>query len=177
MTCVPCSTTWHVHRLLAATTYRRTVANNAIKALKYQYDRSLVYPLAMRMLTALHAAPRSLFNPLFVPVPLHTQRKRWRGFNQAALLAETAADVGLFSFAEPLKRIRNTVPQTKTLGRAERLDSMSGAFVCEAPELVKRRHVILVDDVSTTGSTLNACGKELMKAGALSITGLVFARV
>lgn len=177
MTCAPCSTTWHVHRLLAATAYRRTVANSAIKALKYQYDRSLVYPLSMRMLTALHAAPRSLFNPLFIPVPLHKLRNRWRGFNQAALLAETAADVGLFSYAEPLKRVRNTTPQTKTPGRAERLIAMSEAFVCEAPELVKRRHVILVDDVSTTGATLNACGQELIKAGALSVTGLVFARV
>jgi ComF family protein len=128
------------------------------------------------MLTALHTAPRTLHNPLFVPVPLHIRRERSRGFNQAALLAHTAADRGLFSYAEPLKRTRNTASQTKTSGRAGRMDAMTNAFTVTDTKTVSNRHIMLVDDVCTTGATLNAAADALMRAGARSITGLVIAR-
>lgn len=176
MTCKVCVPQWHLHRVFAATAYRNTLARKVIKALKYRYDRSLAGPLALRTLTALHGG-RVPPNPLFVPVPLHTSRKRWRGFNQAALLAQAAADAGLFSYSEALKRIRNTSPQTKTLGRAERFEAMSGAFAVTDTKAIENRHIVLVDDVCTTGATLNACAQALLEYGARSVTGLVIARV
>jgi ComF family protein len=165
-----------VHRLFAATAYRNVLAKKVIRALKYRYDRSLASPLALRTLTALHGG-RVPPPPLFVPVPLHRSRERWRGFNQAALLAQAAADAGLFSYAEPLKRTVNTAPQTKAPGRTERLHAMSGAFSVTDRKSIKDRHIILVDDVCTTGATLNACAQALLKGGARSITALVIARV
>lgn len=176
MTCKQCIPQWHVHRIFAATAYRNALAKKVIKALKYRFDRSLAGPLALRTLTALHGG-RVPPNPLFVPVPLHKSRKRWRGFNQAALLAQAAADAGLFSYAEALIRTRNTSPQTKTPGRDERFEAMSGAFSVTGRANISNRHIVLVDDVCTTGATLNACAQALLAAGARSITALVIARV
>lgn len=174
-TCWRCIPNWHAHRLLAATSYRHPLVKRAVKTLKYRYDRSLVNPLALRMLTALYAA-RLPANPLFVPVPLNAARKRWRGFDQAAMLAQAASDIGLFSYAQPLVRTRNTSPQTKTSGRAGRLVAMTDAFECADVDIVRGRHLVLVDDVSTTGATLDSAAGELLRAGAQSVTGLVIAR-
>lgn len=176
MTCWECSEEWHLHRVLTATSYRHSLVKRAVKVLKYQYNRSLVRPLALRLLTALHNAQLPN-NPLFVPVPLHKQRERWRGFNQAAYLAQEASDMTLMGYADALKRVKNTSPQTKTLGRAERINSMDDAFVVDDLAVIKGRHIMLVDDVCTTGATLNACARELLKSGASSVTGLVIARV
>ena len=176
MTCKFCIPNWHIHRLFAASAYRNSLVKRVVKALKYRYDRSLAKPLALRTLTALHGG-RVPPNPLFVPVPLHANRKRWRGFNQAALLAQSASDAGLFAYAEALRRTRNTAPQTKTLERAERLDAMSGAFAVVDTNVIRDRHIVLVDDVCTTGATLNACALTLLAGGARSVTGLVIARV
>jgi len=176
MTCWECSEQWHLHRVLSATSYRHSLVKRAIKALKHQYDRSLVRPLALRLLTALHNAHLP-HNPLFVPVPLHIRRKRWRGFNQAAHLAQEASDITLMGYAEPLKRVVDTAPQEKTLGRSERMDAMSNAFEVVDSAVIRGRHIILVDDVCTTGATLNACALALLKSRARSVTALVIAKV
>jgi len=109
-----------------------------------------------------------------VPVPLHWWRAWKRGFNQAELLARPLAQqLGLEVHDDFLRRIRNTKPQTKLKGD-ERRKNVVGAFAvpkASVPE-VKGRDILLVDDVCTTGATLNACANALKRAGARYVWAL-----
>jgi ComF family protein len=111
-----------------------------------------------------------------VPVPLHRRRERARGFNQAR---ELARHLGV-PVVDALVRTRPTVPQA-ALAAGNRYDNMRGAFALRVnfkePVSVSGLRVVLVDDVSTTGSTLGACGAVLREAGALEVCALTAARV
>ena len=108
-----------------------------------------------------------------VPVPLHPRRERMRGFNQARELARRLGPPLL----EPLVRIRHTVPQVE-LAADQRHDNLRGAFrIRKRATSLKGMRVMLVDDVSTTGATLEACAEELKKAGVREIRALTAARV
>lgn len=113
---------------------------------------------------------------LTVPVPLHKKRLRERGFNQSLLLAKhvsTTLHMQLDFLS--LRRVRYTLPQTG-LGKEERRKNVKGAFMLENPEVFKKKGVVLVDDVATTGNTLNECSRVLKKAGCKDIFCLVLAR-
>jgi ComF family protein len=121
----------------------------------------------------------ALFGPwrpdVVVPVPLHVKRLRWRGFNQSRLLAKRVAAHWGIELAEPLVRVRNTIPQA-TLPVEARLTNVAGAFAVRDPAIVEGRRVCLVDDVSTTGSTISECGKVLREAGVTEVRAYVLAR-
>lgn len=113
---------------------------------------------------------------LAVPVPLHTKRLRQRGFNQSALLAgRLGRSTGGRVRYDILARRRWTAPQTR-LARQERLQNVRNAFEVRRPDLVEGRVVLLVDDVFTTGSTLNECVRTLKSAGAAAVHALTVAR-
>ncbi|OHA80539.1 MAG: hypothetical protein A3D51_00465 [Candidatus Yonathbacteria bacterium RIFCSPHIGHO2_02_FULL_44_14] len=109
---------------------------------------------------------------LLVPVPLHKKRLRERGYNQSELLAreiikyDTAKIFQLAS--EVLTRTRATKPQAKSEKRAARFETLRGAFVTNSA-LVRGKHIILIDDVTTTGATLSEAHKTLLRAGALTV--------
>ncbi len=111
-----------------------------------------------------------------VPVPLHWGRRLRRGYNQAERLASPlAGELGL-PFSPALRRRRRTRPQT-SLGRRERLEALTDAFVPgRAAALLSGAEVVLVDDVATTGATLAAAAAALLEAGATGVTALVAAR-
>lgn len=110
---------------------------------------------------------------LVVPVPLHPKRLADRGFNQAALLARPVARALRMPFASrALVRVRETQRQA-SLARDERLENVERAFA--AKPLVSRRRVLLVDDVTTTGATLDACRRALDAGGARFVLPLVLA--
>lgn len=114
---------------------------------------------------------------ILVPVPLHRKRYNWRGFNQSILLSKIIADkFGLPVWDNILRRIKNTKPQSMTKNEEERRKNISCAFFCPQLQELKHKNVILVDDICTTSATLNECAKELKKAGAKSVWGLVVAR-
>ena len=113
---------------------------------------------------------------MVVPVPLFPKRNRTRGYNQSELLAKNFAPrVGLTADTKSLVRIKNTVSQT-TLGRMGRLANMKGAFSCKNPAAVKGKTVLLIDDVATTGATLEGCAAALKAAGAKKVMAYTFAR-
>ncbi len=116
--------------------------------------------------------------PLLVPVPLHRNRRRSRGFNQAELLARAAMKClpGELEFASGvLIRRRETISQVG-LSRDERIENMRGAFRVADAGRVRGRNVILVDDVMTTGTTLSECARVLKKAGAEKVWAATVAR-
>ncbi len=114
---------------------------------------------------------------LVVPVPLHRRRMWWRGFNQAALLAMTIArrlDKPIELAA--LTRSRMTIPQTSQDHDARRRN-VRRAFAVRLPARVRGRRILLVDDVMTTGATVDECARVLMTAGASRVDVLTLARV
>lgn len=144
----------------------------AIWALKYEGLRVLAEPLAE--LLADYYLEHPLPADLVIPVPLHRQRERLRGYNQSALLGRALARrLGLPYRADLLARRRNTPPQVGK-SREERRLNMEGAFV--AYRVPKGARILLVDDVLTTGATLEACAAPLKAAGALSVWGLTLGR-
>lgn len=111
-----------------------------------------------------------------VPVPLHRWRRFTRRFNQAALLAEgLAARIGRLCLPDALRRVRDTGHQSR-LGAKARRDNVKGAFEACRPECLRGRTVLLIDDVSTTGSTLFECAAVLKKAGAARVWCLTVSR-
>ena len=112
-----------------------------------------------------------------IPVPLHKTRKRERGFNQSEIVAESlGAELSLTVEKNILSRIKNTKYQTK-LTVEERKQNVAGAFqVNDKQKILKDRKIILVDDVITTGATLNECAKVLKQAGVKEILGVTIAK-
>lgn len=106
---------------------------------------------------------------LLMPVPLHPSRLREREFNQSLLLADRLnRRLRLPLSYDNLIRVRPTQPQTE-LNRAARLKNLRRSFVVQRPEEVTGRRILLVDDVLTTGTTVNECAKALRKAGASDV--------
>jgi ComF family protein len=139
---------------------------------KYRNARALAAPLAARLITAWREA--GLSADLIVPVPLHASRAAERGYNQSALLARgLGSAVGVVVAEDLLVRERATLQQTH-LNRRERSQNVSGAFASRRnlPGL----RVVLIDDVCTTGATLEACATALRAAGAVHVQGLTVAR-
>jgi ComF family protein len=109
-------------------------------------------------------------------VPLHPRRLRSRGYNQAVLLArELGKLAGLPVEEKALRKERNTPPQARATSAHERRENVKGSFSCR-PESVEGKQVLLLDDVCTTGATLEACSLVLKEAGASSVWGLTLAR-
>jgi ComF family protein len=111
-----------------------------------------------------------------MPVPLHLARLRWRGFNQSQYLAHTLARrAGVPIDPLSLHRIRSTRPQIQ-LAESERHRNVARAFGVVRPDRVRSQRILLVDDVYTTGATVDECSRVLLRAGARQVDVLVLAR-
>lgn len=140
-----------------------------VHALKYDHRQTLARPLSEKLRLAGTAVLREA--DVVVPVPLHPSRERQRGFNQAR---ELGRHLGV-PLADVLRRSRKTPPQAD-LPAARRNANVRGAFACRSAACVRGLKVVLVDDVSTTGATLNACASVLLRAGAREVRALTAAR-
>jgi len=116
-------------------------------------------------------------NKILIPIPLHPKRLRWRGFNQAELMSELISqNLGIKTNNSIIKRVRNSNPQAKIQDKGERSQNIKNIFEISSPDILKDATVLLIDDVITSGATINECAKALKKAGATKIIGLSFAR-
>jgi len=152
------------------------IAREAVHALKFRGRRPLAAPLGDLLAEiSLPEIPRG--GPdLVIPVPLHRRRERHRGFNQALLLARRLGEAWHVPVGtDVLARTVATPPQTELTATARRTN-VRGAFALRRPELVVGRHVVLVDDVITTGSTVGACVRCLREGGATTVGVLTVAR-
>ena len=159
-----------------AARHARGLVRNLIHDFKYNKRTYLRRPLADWLAETLDD-PRMSVDPIdaFIPVPLHSRRKRERGFNQAELLAEQLSAATQIPILLSLRRTRHTQTQT-SFDRAERMENLHDAFQVRNNAAVQNKHLVLVDDVLTTGSTLNECARTLMHAGAASVRAICVAR-
>jgi len=145
-----------------------------IYQLKYRNLRALAVSLAKLLNDYLVANPMP--GEVLVPVPLHQKRLRERGYNQSGLLAQELGKLAnLPVVGDCLIRQRHASPQARTSTIDERRSNVADAFVCRNYRL-QNKQVLLIDDVSTSGATLDACAMALKTAGATSVWALVLAR-
>jgi ComF family protein len=150
----------------------------ALHDLKYSGERRLARPLGQAVARRWQRVGEGA--TLVVPVPVHAERERRRGYDQAALIAAVAArELGL-PCVGALVRERATIAQFE-LGRPERAANVAGAFRLRRPEpawlkAIAGSWILLVDDVVTTGATLGACAAALIAAGALGVSAIAVAR-
>ena len=156
------------------------VLADLVQAFKFNHKVQLASPFGR----LLHSLVSRYWNSgdidVVIPVPLFPARMRKRGYNQSWLMVrewpETGGDVCRFDVAPDLMiRHRQTLPQVR-LSHDQRQDNIRGAFKVTAPKNVAARNILLVDDVYTTGATLNECAQTLLAAGARRVDALTLAR-
>ena len=185
-TCLSCAPHHALDGIFSAVVFRDAIiVAQAIHVFKYEYIRELAVPLGM--LLAESASRTELPLPdILVPVPLHPWRLRYRGFNQSVLLARSFSATFMPELPVPVRedllvRHRFTLPQAKSRTAKERRKNLKDAFSLvkdtrQAKKELKGKTVWLLDDVATTGATLEECAKVLKKAGVKKVFGIVVAR-
>ncbi|MGK2848740.1 MAG: ComF family protein [Minisyncoccota bacterium] len=181
-TCFACAKSKALDGLFACSFYHDAILSRAIHTYKYRCIPTLAEPLGIWLAEQVLRTDLALPD-CYIPVPLHVRRLRFRGFNQSALLTHVLADTITPNHALPvithaLQRIRYTKPQMKTHSRTERLANLQDAFAIpsEYRLSVQGKRIWLIDDVATTGATLEQCAQALKKAGANSVFAIVLAR-
>lgn len=162
---------------LARSTVRyRGAVRRILQAFKYEKVTGLDRDLVPLLTGAVRVHYADVFLDGVVAVPLHPARERDRTYNQAGLLARGLARVlGLSSASHCLRRVRATRTQTNLKGR-ERRANVRGAFEARNADWIEGRRLLLVDDVMTTGATVDACAGVLKEAGAAGVYVLTVAR-
>ncbi len=177
-----CKTNYSIDGLTSFFQYEGII-QKAIKALKYRFVSDLASEFVGLIpqsffsdLTNLRATkPRSFL----VPIPLHSARLRYRGFNQAELLGTLIAEkLHTPVWSDVLKRVRSTTPQVETKDRNERLENMKKVFACNHLATQPSNHVsiFLFDDVFTTGATMRSAASVLKRAGSKHVHGITITR-
>lgn len=167
----------HLSGIMVAADYHQKVIRDLIWNLKYNSIEAIADTLSQ--LLADHLVAQDTLDyfdaAAVVPVPLHRKREKQRGYNQAALLAVNLAKRLNLEYSPVLKKTKKTSSQID-LERHERLENVRDSFAAVPPPSLGERKILLIDDVATTGATLNECAKVLHTHGAGEIWGLVVAR-
>lgn len=162
--------------------YDNTAIKNLIHNFKYEFIKSIGHELAyFQIQTIKNSSIYKLIleNPqnfLITAVPLHKKRLTWRGFNQSEILAKEISQKSNIKLFSELKRIKNTKPQIDMTDHKQREQNIKGAFICEDNKKIKNKTIILIDDMITTGATMEECARILKKHGAKEIWGLTVAK-
>lgn len=146
-----------------------SVYGNVIHRLKYKGDkeggRTLAQVLANKLLS-------SRFNKIdaILPVPLHKKRQKERGYNQSEVIAEVLSEItGKELIVNGVSRIKNTNTQTQK-GRFNRYENLASVFKVNNPEILQNKHILLVDDIVTTGATLETLAAEILKVNETKVS-------
>lgn len=164
-------------RLAAATFYEQADAKQLIHRLKYQKTAALAKPLAELMFAHLTNLNLKIDDYALIPIPLHPTRRRERGFNQSELLADIlSVKLNLPVIKNYLLRVKNSQPQAAAKSLAERLLNIKNSFAVKNSPPLNCKKIILIDDVFTSGATMNEAVKSLRQNGVQKIIALVAAR-
>ena len=146
-----------------------------VHQLKYRRRWALAEVLADRLFDQERVKGLLAETDVIVPVPLHRLRQISRGYNQAEVVARRLAWRCGLPVARPVVRLRNTESQTNMTSAAEREENMRDAFALLSPRAVRGKHVVVVDDVMTTGATLKSFARTLRPARPASLCAVVVA--
>lgn len=179
-TCVRCGNKSALGGLFYAGYYGNSIIRDAIYAWKYSFVEGVGNILGNIFLTQAEKY-RSIFdnldNPLIQAVPLNRARLLWRGFNQADILAERLAERFGYKKIEVLLRHKRTIPQSELENDGRRLNTANAFSISQKSDGdLKNRTVILVDDIFTSGATMEECARVLKSAGVKEVWGVVLAK-
>ncbi len=162
----------HFDHLIAAVEYTFPM-RELLQQLKYDCVRNIADFLGEFLYNTTYFP----LTDLIIPVPLHIQRLHQRGFNQAAEIAKALSRQTNISYLPILQKTLPSMPQAQKNNRLDRLQNLENHFalIPETQQFVRQKSILLIDDVSTTGTTLNECAKVLKAAGSREITCLVVA--
>ena len=174
-TCAECQRTPLAIDAIRAPFLMEGAARHAVHQLKYGNLRAIAPRLGVLMADFMSSIGVS--GDALVPVPLHNRRERQRGYNQAHLLAREAGKLLQIPVASGLlSRVSNTPPQARSQSAADRKANVKDSFYCPNPPEVEGKALVIMDDVCTTGATLDACATALKSAGAAQVYGVTLAR-
>lgn len=179
-TCKNCRRFTKLNGLYFAASYQNNLAKQLIHQLKYEpyFAKELVKPLANLIITHFSLLDKKpdFSDFMLIPSPVYKKRLKWRGFNQAE---EIAKELSVFLNTPLLNNVlvktKETLPQIELSG-AEREENIKNAFSCLEPEKIRGKKILLVDDVYTSGATMEECARLLKTAGAKEVWGAAVAR-
>jgi ComF family protein len=160
--------------------YSDPLISRAIHLLKYRGGHAIALDLGRELNNYWQKPANTNRNQtwLVIPAPLSAQRRKKRGYNQSEKLARVLVEQnrGTLTLTENvLQKTRHTTSQVETKTRAARMENLRGAFTVTKPELIRNKNVLLIDDVITSGATLEECRRVLLEAGAARVRGLAVA--
>ena len=173
---LPAVSSSHLPEIWSCLPYEGAI-RECIKQFKYSGQKQIVG--FFKELTQHFFDEKNISNKNFdlvIPIPIHLIRRLSRGYNQSELIAKILSDLSSVPFSRSeLIKTKNTKPQIK-LSKKDRVKNLKGSFLVPCPHRVTGKSILLVDDVMTTGTTLETCAKELLKAGARKVYGFTLAR-
>jgi competence protein ComFC len=171
--------------ILTVFEYRHPLMKKLVWNLKYSNKRDIATILAVPLYDELLAevSERKLFsgftNPILIPIPLSASGMKKRGYNQSALVVKALVELDkertFSAHLTCLRKTKETINQAKIKNRKKRLANMKGAFSVKEKDQIRGRNIILIDDITTTGATINEAKKVLLKAGAREVIGFTLA--
>ena len=188
--CRDCRRKTKLNGVVIASSWDNALLRQLVYEYKYRFLKDLRMPLAKLLISSIKAKElfyHSVDDLILIPVPLHRRRLNWRGFNQAELLANELTTYFGIQTINLLIKTSNTLPQAEIKAHKERKQNIAGAFQLnkdclksfgdsENTNKLKNKIIIIVDDITTTGSTLEECAKTLKPLKPKEIWGLVLAR-
>jgi len=167
----------YLNKIFSAASFQNKILKEAIHKFKYGYIKDLAQQLSILILSHLQIIELEIDKSLVViPVPMTNKKKRRRGFNQSEEMGKIiseATDIPLFN--NVLIKTKETSPQME-LKREERMNNVKNCFEIQNEKNIKDKIILLLDDVYTTGSTMEECAKTLKQSGAKEVWGLTVAR-
>ena len=182
--CAKCKHKTSLFHLFFATTYNEKREDILVKKLIHYFkyeplirQLSLIfYKLIITHFKIIGLNKNFFKGFLIIPIPLHIKREKWRGFNQAEEIAKHLSSwLKIPIIKKILIRIKHTKPQTETENQEERKNNIRGAFKCLNYSLIKGKNILLIDDVYTSGSTMEEAAQTLKKYGVKRVWGCVVA--
>ncbi len=179
-TCKSCQRKTNLKGIYFAADYHNPLIKKIIHQFKYQpFIKDLAHPLAYLIINHFLILNKNIDWTQFklTPIPLYKKKIKWRGFNQSQEIAQHISQfLKIPILNNILIRVKKTIPQIEIKSLEEKKENVKGAFICQNFHLIKNQKILLIDDILTTGATMEQGAKALKDAGAKEVWGVLIAR-